>query len=81
MPALKARIKELADRFPELSCNLLGINERMVDLLPIARRYYYRLSQYGRWALKWDLPTIAADIGYDKLTGPKPVPLENMDWA
>jgi hypothetical protein len=47
----------------------LRTNERIVDLLPIARRYYYYPSQCGSWALKWVLPTIVADIGYDKLTG------------
>lgn len=64
-----ARITELADRFPELSHQLLGINERIIDLLPIARRYYYHPSQCGSWALKWVLPTIVPDIGYDELTG------------
>jgi hypothetical protein len=64
-----ACITELADRFPELNHHLLGINARLVDLLPIARRYYYHPSQYGSWALKWLLPTIATDLGYDKLTG------------
>ena len=34
-------ITELADRLPQLKYPLLAINERIVDLLPVARRYYY----------------------------------------
>ena len=46
------RISELADRFPQLKCPLLAINDRIVDLLPVARRYYYHPSQHGRWGLE-----------------------------
>jgi hypothetical protein len=66
-----ARIKELADSFPLLSEPLTAIFERIVDLLPIARRYYYHPSQQGSWSIKSLLPAIASDIGYDKLDGVK----------
>jgi hypothetical protein len=66
-PAEGARITELADRFPRLKAPLLAINERIVDLLPVARRHYYHPSQQGSWGLKSVLPTIATDISYDKL--------------
>ena len=61
------RITELADRFPHLKYPLLAINERIVDLLPVARRYYYHPAQQGSWSLKSVLPTIATDLSYDKL--------------
>jgi len=63
------RVTELADRFPQLKCRLLAINERIVDLLPITRRFYYHPSQRGSWSLKRVLPTIATDLCYDRLDG------------
>jgi len=64
-----ARITELADRFPRLKSPLVAITERIVDLLPIARRYYYHPSQQGSWSIKNVLPAIAPDLSYDKLDG------------
>ncbi|UVO37630.1 DUF2779 domain-containing protein [Bradyrhizobium arachidis] len=66
-----ARIKELGERFPSLNDPLTAISERIVDLLPIARRYYYHPSQEGSWSIKSLLPAIASDISYDKLDGVK----------
>ena len=66
-----SRIRELADRFPELAEPLLAINERMVDLLPIARNRYYHPSQQGSWSIKDVLPAIAPDLSYEKLDGVK----------
>jgi len=66
-----ARIKELRERFPSLNNPLTAISERIVDLLPIARRYYYHPSQKGSWSIKSLLPAIASDISYDKLDGVK----------
>jgi Domain of unknown function(DUF2779) len=63
------RIADLADRLPPLKAALLAINERLVDLLPVARRYYYHPSQKGSWSLKNVLPTIATDLSYEKLNG------------
>ena len=48
----RSRIKELADCFPDLAEQLLAINVRMVDLLPIAREHYYHLEMRGSWSLK-----------------------------
>jgi hypothetical protein len=45
------------------------MNERIVDLFPVARRYYYHPAQRGSWGLKSVLPTIATDLSYDKLDG------------
>jgi len=61
----RSRIKELADCFPDLAEQLLAINVRMVDLLPIAREHYYHPEMRGSWSLKAVLPTIGADLGYD----------------
>lgn len=64
-----ARISELADRFPRLKQSLLGINARVVDLLPIARERYYHPSQQGSWSIKKVLPAVAPDLRYDALEG------------
>ena len=63
----KGRIAELAERFPDLASALLGINERVVDLLPMARKHYYHPAMKGSWSLKAVLPTIASDLRYDEL--------------
>lgn len=64
-----ARIRELAERFPQLSKGLLAINQRVVDLLPIARNYYYHPSQHGSWSIKAVLPALCPDLRYDELDG------------
>jgi hypothetical protein len=63
------RITELADRFPRLKRSLLTLNDRIVDLLPVVRRYFYDPAQHGSWSIKSVLPTIATDVSYDKLEG------------
>jgi CRISPR/Cas system-associated exonuclease Cas4 (RecB family) len=64
-----ARIKELADRVPHFSQELLALNNRVVDLLPVARRRYYHPSQKGSWSIKSVLPTLAPDLEYKMLEG------------
>ena len=64
-----ARIRELAQRHPHLSEALLAINERVVDLLPIARERYYHPSQQGSWSIKKVLPAMVPELRYDALDG------------
>lgn len=64
-----ARIRELAERFPLLSSELMAINDRIVDLLPIAREYYYHPSQEGSWSIKKVLPAVVPELRYDALEG------------
>ncbi|MCX7166588.1 MAG: DUF2779 domain-containing protein [Rhodocyclales bacterium] len=64
-----ARIRELAERFPNLTEPLLAINERVVDLLPIARERYYHPSQQGSWSIKKVLPAVVPELRYDSLDG------------
>ena len=63
----KGRIAELAQRFPDLAPALLSINDRVVDLLPMARQHYYHPAMKGSWSIKAVLPTIAPDLGYDEM--------------
>jgi hypothetical protein len=64
-----ARIRELAERYPSISESLLAINERVVDLLPIARERYYHPSQQGSWSIKKVLPAVVPELRYDALDG------------
>ena len=61
------RIAELAARFPRLARELLAINARVVDLLPIDRERYYHPGQQGSWSIKRVLPSVAPDLRYDGL--------------
>lgn len=65
----KARITELARRFTRLSQPLLALNERVVDLLPVARAHYYHPSQQGSWSIKAVLPALCPDLRYCDLDG------------
>ncbi|WP_028452942.1 DUF2779 domain-containing protein [Chitinilyticum aquatile] len=65
----KGRINELAERFPEFSEPLLALNERIVDLLPIAREHYYHPNQHGSWSIKAVLPALCPELSYDDLHG------------
>lgn len=62
-------VNKLAEDFPALHRPLLRINERMVDLLPVARSHYYHPFQQGSWSIKAVLPAIAPDLSYESLTG------------
>ncbi|MBC6961831.1 MAG: DUF2779 domain-containing protein [Nitrosomonas sp.] len=65
----KARVRELAERFPHLAESLLTLNTRVVDLLPVVRKYYYHPSQRGSWSIKAVLPTLCPDLNYGDLDG------------
>ena len=64
-----ARINELSIRYPHLSEDLLAINARVVDLLPIARERYYHPSQQGSWSIKKVLPAVVPELRYDAFEG------------
>ena len=64
-----ARMSELATRYPQFSAALLAINDRVVDLLPIARERYYHPSQQGSWSIKKVLPAVVPELRYQALDG------------
>jgi hypothetical protein len=61
-------IQQLANRLPTQRAALLALNDRLVDLLPIARAAYYHRDMRGSWSIKAVLPTIAAALDYANLT-------------
>lgn len=62
-----ARISELAQRFPKNAKPLWALNERIVDLLPIARDHFYDPSQQGSWSIKAVLPALCPELNYADL--------------
>ena len=63
------RMRELAERFPNLAPALEAIISRVVDLWPIAKKRYYHPSQHGKWSLKAVLPAAIPELSYDDLDG------------
>lgn len=61
------RTREMAAWFPHKAAALNAIVERMVDLLPIFRDFYYHPAQMGSWSIKKVLPTIAPELDYADL--------------
>ncbi len=66
-PFERTRMQELAEYLPDLATALEAAIDRIVDLYPIAREYYYHSDMRGSWSIKAVLPTIAPDLAYDTL--------------
>jgi hypothetical protein len=49
----------------------MALVERIVDLLPIAKKHFYHPSQHGSWSIKYVLPAICPDMeeAYQSLVG------------
>ena len=62
-------IRDLANTFADLKELLLAITQRLVDLLPLFKAYYYNPVQNGSWSLKALLPAIMGRNPYDDLSG------------
>jgi hypothetical protein len=63
----KMVIRSLAEEFSDLSSQLLALNERIFDLLPIVQTYYYHPDMRGSWSIKKVLPCLAPDLKYSDL--------------
>ncbi len=61
------RLQELGEMFSDLAPALNGIVERIVDLWPVAQKYYYHPAMKNSWSLKAVLPTIAPELDYAHL--------------
>ena len=54
-----ARLKEMAELFPELKDHLLNIKDNIIDLMiPFANQDYYLKEMGGRWSIKVVLPSL-----------------------
>jgi hypothetical protein len=63
----KGIISSLASVFNDLSDALLSLNQRIFDLLPVLRKYYYHPDMKGSWSIKKVLPCLAPDLQYADL--------------
>ena len=59
----------LASAVPEHATTLRMLADRLVDLLPVARRHYYHRDMRGSWSIKAVLPTLAPELNYNQLDG------------
>ena len=57
----------LARMLPDLAPRLQSIQARLVDLLPLARQFYYHPDMMGSWSIKSVLPTIEPELDYGAL--------------
>jgi hypothetical protein len=60
-------IAELAACFPDLANRLLAVRDRVVDLEPIVKLYYYHPAMKGSFSIKAVLPAIAPQLDYATL--------------
>ena len=63
----KGCITGLAETFPRMKRDLMAIAGRLVDLLPVAKKYFYHPSQAGSWSLKAVLPAVVPGLSYADL--------------
>jgi hypothetical protein len=61
------RLRELAEAVPDLAPELLAIEARLVDLLPIVRGYVYHPAFGGSFSLKAVAPALVPGFGYEDL--------------
>ncbi len=64
-------INGLIEMFPDLEESLTKIVNRLWDLHPIVKQYYYHPKMLGSWSIKAVLPCIAPHMDYAKLEGIK----------
>lgn len=63
----KGIIKNLASAYEDLSKQLLAINARVFDLLPVMKRYYYHPQMKGSWSIKNVLTCLLPELRYSDL--------------
>ncbi len=61
-------LRELKTIAPDLTEQIDGLIDRVIDLLPITRQHYYHPKQKGSWSIKAVLPTVS-DFDYGQLEG------------
>lgn len=65
----RAKISQLATRFPIKAVSLSKLIDRLVDLLPVAKAHYYHPTQRGSWSIKAVLPSLCPELDYTELEG------------
>ena len=62
-------INNLIELCPDLKAQLSKIIDRLYDLHPVVKENYYHPKMLGSWSIKAVMPTINADMDYEKLEG------------
>lgn len=64
----KGKLKDLIDVFPEYSNELLGIVNRLKDLMiPFQQKWYYTPEMRGSYSIKYVLPALVPELSYNDL--------------
>jgi hypothetical protein len=63
----KRIIRELAAHLPELAGQLLALNDRVFDLLPVVKQHYYHPAMKGSWSIKNVLSCLVPELSYKDL--------------
>jgi hypothetical protein len=58
---------KLIERYSDLSGPIEAVLDRLVDLYPLAKAFYYHPAMMGSWSIKAVLPTVAPELAYDML--------------
>lgn len=65
----RGRLNELAERHPDYTALVQQYVNRLVDLLPIVKQYFYHPAMQGSFSIKKVLPVVAPDLNYGELEG------------
>ncbi len=64
----KSILNQLSKDFPQYEAQLIGIIDRLVDLMvPFKNKDYYIPEMKGRYSIKSVLPALCPDLSYDEL--------------
>ena len=64
----EALLHQLAETFPEFRSACRAIVNRLWDLLPVIKNYYYHPAFNGSYSIKSVLPAVVPSLGYGDLT-------------
>jgi hypothetical protein len=60
-------LRELAEQLPQFADDLASLRDRFVDLWAIIKAHYYHPAFRGSFSLKYVLPVLVAEMGYQDL--------------
>ena len=64
----RGKLNDLIDVFPEYSNELLGIVNRLKDLMiPFQQKWYYTPEMKGSYSIKYILPALVPELSYNDL--------------
>jgi hypothetical protein len=66
-PFEKTKIKALQESVPELRAELVELEGKLIDLLPVIRENVYHPAFHGSFSLKPVLPALVPELSYDDL--------------